>query len=103
MIPENYKITDEMEYSVDLYEWKKDHWEALVEKNLQLHFIMLDPYIIANLEQRKEGSPNYFVQMKIPDKLGVFHFKIFYDKPGYNYLEISTKVSLLSILPPLSF
>jgi len=52
---------------------------------------MLDPYIRMPLTYDSSKS-HYVAEFKIPDKHGVFQFKVIYRKPGFTFIEAYTKV-----------
>mmetsp|Transcript_40170 Transcript_40170/g.38668 ORF Transcript_40170/g.38668 Transcript_40170/m.38668 type:complete len:83 (+) Transcript_40170:730-978(+) len=80
---------DEIEFYVDIYEF--DHlegqWKPYVAKDIQLKFVMLDPYYIVYLEQPDKKSPTYQMKYRVPDKLGVYKFMISYWRYGYTVIE----------------
>jgi len=70
---------------------QKNKWVSYIADDLSLEFVMLDPYYRIPLKyDSKEGQ--YVAEFKIPDKHGVFQFKVIYRKPGYTFLEAATKI-----------
>ncbi|KAL9691378.1 hypothetical protein QQ045_011799 [Rhodiola kirilowii] len=66
-----YRITDDLEYSVEIYEWSGTNWEPYVTDDVQ-------------------GL--YFTSFKVPDVYGVFQFKVEYQRLGYTTLSLSKQV-----------
>jgi len=62
-------------------------WKPYIAKDIQLEFVMLDPYYIINLEHTGKDSATYSAKYKVPDRLGVYKFMITYWRYGYTYLE----------------
>ena len=94
--PENYRITDDIEYYLDLftYDSDSDTWVPLQKNDVQLEFIMLDPYYRIALTQKDKKSPQYSTSFKVPDKLGIYKFKVYYKRYGWSTLDHETKVVL---------
>lgn len=77
------------EYSVRIEEWNGKKWVPFVANDVQLEFIMLDPYIRTTLNHDNNG--NYRTTFKVPDRYGVFTFKIDYVRKGYGFLTSVTR------------
>lgn len=95
-IPFNYKIEDEINYSIEIFRWNHTALEwvpYIAPHEIMMEFIMLDPYIRMPLK-KKIGSPEYQATFKAPNKYGVFQFKVNYKRPGYTFIEESTKVTV---------
>ena len=91
-----YRVKDELEYTVDIYEYdhKVESWKPYLSDDIQLEFVMMNPYYIRQMKMVVPGKPTYSVNFRAPDKFGVFKFIIDYKRLGYSYLDISTKVPL---------
>jgi len=63
--------------------------------DIQLEFIKLDPHYRIFLKQQNPSSPTYSAELKAPDALGVFKFKVTYWRYGYSFLEEETIVSVI--------
>ncbi|XWS68167.1 hypothetical protein CRYUN_Cryun04dG0068200 [Craigia yunnanensis] len=90
--PALYRIKDELEYSVEIYEWSGTSWEPYVADDVQVQFYMMSPYVLKTLSNDKKGL--YFTSFKVPDVYGVFQFKVEYQKLGYTSLSLSKQISV---------
>ncbi|XP_074275257.1 dolichyl-diphosphooligosaccharide--protein glycosyltransferase 48 kDa subunit [Silene latifolia] len=88
--PSIYRINDDLEYSVEVYEWSGTSWEPYVANDLQLQFYMMSPYVLKTLSNNKKGL--YHTSFKVPDVYGVFQFKIQYQSLGYTSLSLSKQI-----------
>uniref|UniRef100_A0A2P2K1M5 Dolichyl-diphosphooligosaccharide--protein glycosyltransferase 48 kDa subunit n=1 Tax=Rhizophora mucronata TaxID=61149 RepID=A0A2P2K1M5_RHIMU len=88
--PALYRINDELEYSVEIYEWSGRSWEPYVANDVQVQFYMMSPYVLKTLSSDKKGL--YSTAFKVPDVYGVFQFKIEYERLGYTSLSLSRQV-----------
>ncbi|XP_047323730.1 dolichyl-diphosphooligosaccharide--protein glycosyltransferase 48 kDa subunit-like [Impatiens glandulifera] len=88
--PSMYRITDELEYSVEIYEWSGTSWEPYVADDVQLQFYMMSPYVLKALSTNGKGL--YSTSFKVPDVYGVFQFKIEYQRLGYTSLSLSKQI-----------
>lgn len=93
--PHEYKVYDDIVYNADIstYDHKTGKWVPYVADDLQLEFVMLDPYIRTGLKNVK-GTSRYSVGFRAPDKYGVFQFKVTYRRPGYTFLNLATKITV---------
>lgn len=86
---------DDISYTIEIDEWnnKIKKWQPYKANDLQLEFIMLDPYVRMPLvkDPTKQNS-KFYADFKLPDKYGVFKFVVNYKKPGYSFISTSTKV-----------
>lgn len=72
--PFNYKVEDDIYYSMEIYRWNltTSEWVPFIAGHeIMLEFVMLDPYIRMPLK-KVIGSPLYEAEFKAPDKYGVF-------------------------------
>ncbi|GER50391.1 glycosyltransferase 48 kDa subunit-like protein [Striga asiatica] len=69
--PSMYRIKDDLEYSVEVYEWSGKSWEPYVADDLQ-------------------GL--YYTSFKVPDVYGVFQFKVEYQRLGYTSLSLAKQI-----------
>lgn len=88
--PAMYRINDELEYSVEIYEWSGTSWEPYVASDVQLQFYMMSPYVLKTMSTDRKGL--YHVSIKVPDVYGVFQFKIEYQRLGYTSLSLSKQI-----------
>ncbi|XP_041015786.1 dolichyl-diphosphooligosaccharide--protein glycosyltransferase 48 kDa subunit [Juglans microcarpa x Juglans regia] len=88
--PAMYRINDDLEYSVEIYEWSGRSWEPFVADDVQVQFYMMSPYVLKTLSTDKKG--HYFTAFKVPDVYGVFQFKLEYQRLGYTSLSLSKQI-----------
>ncbi|XVE66681.1 hypothetical protein DITRI_Ditri08aG0097900 [Diplodiscus trichospermus] len=88
--PALYRINDELEYSVEIYEWSGTSWEPYIADDVQVQFYMMSPYVLKTLSNDKNGL--YSTSFKVPDVYGVFQFKVEYQKLGYTSLSLSKQI-----------
>ncbi|XP_057964207.1 dolichyl-diphosphooligosaccharide--protein glycosyltransferase 48 kDa subunit isoform X2 [Malania oleifera] len=88
--PAMYRINDDLEYFVEVYEWSGTSWEPYVADDVQVQFYMMSPYVLKNLRTDKKGL--YSTRFKVPDVYGVFQFKVEYQKLGYTGLTLSKQI-----------
>ena len=92
---ETYRIKDYLEYYIDIleYDYINDNWKNYDADDIQLSFIMMNPYYINQLK-KLHGKPTYYAKFRAPEKHGVFKFIVDYHRTGYSYIFSSTKVPL---------
>ncbi|XP_031267046.1 dolichyl-diphosphooligosaccharide--protein glycosyltransferase 48 kDa subunit isoform X2 [Pistacia vera] len=88
--PAIYRINDDLEYSVEIYEWSGTSWEPYVANDVQVQFYMMSPYVLKTLSNDKKGL--YSTSFKVPDVYGVFQFKVEYQRLGYTSLSLSKQI-----------
>ncbi|KAK7257924.1 hypothetical protein RIF29_32254 [Crotalaria pallida] len=88
--PAMYRVNDDLEYSVEIYEWSGTTWEPYVADDVQVQFYMMSPYVLKTLSTDNKGR--YFTSFKVPDVYGVFQFKVEYQKLGYTSLSLSKQI-----------
>ncbi|XP_057456372.1 dolichyl-diphosphooligosaccharide--protein glycosyltransferase 48 kDa subunit [Lotus japonicus] len=88
--PSIYRINDDLEYSVEIYEWSGTTWEPYVANDVQVQFYMMSPYVLKTLST--DGKGRYFTSFKVPDVYGVFQFKVEYERLGYTSLSLSKQI-----------
>ncbi len=68
--PENYKIEDHIEFYIDMEQKTEGKWHPFVAQDIQLQFIMLEPYYSVLLQQdEKQNSPDratYSYKFRVP-------------------------------------
>ncbi|KAI3515949.1 hypothetical protein L1887_14856 [Cichorium endivia] len=62
--PASYRINDELEYLVEIYEWSGSNWEPYVANDVQVQFYMMSPYVLKTMSTDKKGL--YLASFKIP-------------------------------------
>ncbi|CAA0807587.1 Dolichyl-diphosphooligosaccharide--protein glycosyltransferase 48 kDa subunit [Striga hermonthica] len=88
--PSMYRIKDDLEYSVEVYEWSGKSWEPYVADDLQVQFYMMSPYVLKTLSTDQKGL--YYTSFKVPDVYGVFQFKVEYQRLGYTSLSLAKQI-----------
>ena len=93
MNPAVYTTYDDVQFECTIEEFhaETNTWVPHISDSIQLSFQMLDPYWRIPLEFE---NGKYISKFKIPEKPGVFQFKIDYSKPGFTFLKHATKVTV---------
>lgn len=87
-----YRIKDELEFNVEIEELVDGAWRPFNARDVQLEFVMLNPYVRKNLVP--DGNGKFTAVFKAPDVYGIYRFRIMYRRPGYTTLELSRQVSV---------
>jgi oligosaccharyltransferase complex subunit beta len=98
-----YRVRDDVVYSVFLEEYvhgspdaegaeKGGRWVPFTADDVQMEFVMLDPYIRKTLSH--DGKGQYSTKITTPDVYGVYKFRIMYRRVGYTTLKFETQVSV---------
>ncbi|KAI3789676.1 hypothetical protein L2E82_02478 [Cichorium intybus] len=61
--PASYRINDELEYLVEIYEWSGSNWEPYVANDVQVQFYMMSPYVLKTMSTDKKGL--YLASFKV--------------------------------------
>lgn len=88
--PAMYRINDDLEYSVEIYEWSGTSWKPYLGNDVQVQFYMMSPYVLKTLSTDQKGL--YYTSFKVPDIYGVFQFKVEYQRLGYTSLSLSKQI-----------
>lgn len=82
------------EYNLDIAEFDavKNEWVPYVADDVQLEFVMLDPYVRTGL--KASGKGHYTVSFQLPDVYGVFQFKVKYERAGVSSVDLATQVKV---------
>ncbi|KAJ6846653.1 dolichyl-diphosphooligosaccharide--protein glycosyltransferase 48 kDa subunit-like isoform X3 [Iris pallida] len=88
--PAMYRINDDLEYSVEIYEWSGTTWKPYVADDVQVQFYMMSPYVLKTMSNDQKGL--YSTSFKVPDVYGVFQFKVEYQRLGYTSLSLSKQI-----------
>lgn len=88
--PAVYRIKDDLEFSVEIYEWSGNSWVPYVTNDVQVQFYMMSPYVLKTLATDQKGL--YHTSFKVPDVYGVFQFKLEYHRLGYTSLSLSKQI-----------
>jgi oligosaccharyltransferase complex subunit beta len=92
--PRTYRISDELEFSVRIeeYDGATLSWKPFTNSDVQLEFVMMDPYVRTTLKHNGRGY--YTTRFQVPDTMGVYKFRINYKFPGYSYLDTEAQVAV---------
>ncbi|XP_065875198.1 dolichyl-diphosphooligosaccharide--protein glycosyltransferase 48 kDa subunit [Euphorbia lathyris] len=88
--PSMYRIKDDLEFYVEIFEWSGKSWEPYVANDVQVQFYMMSPYVLKTLSTNQKGL--YHTSFKVPDVYGVFQFKVEYQGLGYTTLSLSKQI-----------
>ncbi|KAK6125476.1 hypothetical protein DH2020_040784 [Rehmannia glutinosa] len=88
--PPIYRINDDLEFSVEIYEWSGTSWVPYIADDVQVQFYMMSPYVLKTLPTNQKGL--YYTSFKVPDVYGVFQFKVEYHRLGYTSLSLSKQI-----------
>ncbi|KAK8946310.1 Dolichyl-diphosphooligosaccharide--protein glycosyltransferase 48 kDa subunit [Platanthera guangdongensis] len=92
--PAVYRINDDLEYSIEIYEWSGTSWKPYVADDVQVQFYMMSPYVLKTLSTNLMGL--YSTSFKVPDVYGVFRFKVEYQRLGYTSVSLSKQATTSS-------
>lgn len=87
-----YRIKDDLVYSIDIQEYSGDSWGPFEADDVQLEFVMLDPYLRQNLVHNSKGT--FTAEFKAPDVYGIYKFRVLYRRLGLSTVDSSTQVSI---------
>jgi len=90
-----YTIKEDIEYLVDVEEWNGKQWVPYTGEDIQVEWVMLDPYVRTFLK-REGKSATFKATFKIPDVYGIFTFRLTYSKLGYTTL---TEIERVTVRP----
>ncbi|KAK9794636.1 hypothetical protein WJX73_004381 [Symbiochloris irregularis] len=88
--PAHYRVSDELEVSLDIKELVGGVWQPYQATDVQVEFVMLDPYVRQTLSPTANGT--FSTTINVPDVYGVFKFVVDYARAGYSTLELSEQV-----------
>lgn len=69
-------------------------WKGYTAHDMQLEFVMLDPFIRTTMTPHASGNGTFVAAFKAPDRYGVFKFRVVYNRRGFTVLRSETLVSL---------
>ncbi|CAM9650987.1 unnamed protein product [Chrysoparadoxa australica] len=90
-----YRVMDRIKYSMTIEEYNQENggWGPFAASDVQLEFIMLDPFERITLENNP-STGLFHTTFQVPDTYGIFKFRVLYRRVGYTVLDASTQVSL---------
>jgi len=50
-----YRIDDDLEYSIEIFEWSGTSWEPYVADDVQVQFYMMSPYVLKTLSTNERA------------------------------------------------
>lgn len=92
-----YRIKDSVVFSIDVSAFDGEWKPAPRDLDLQVSFVMLDPYVTASLRATEtvggaRPATRYEAQLRLPDRHGVFSFKVNWKRHGLSYILTSDNV-----------
>jgi oligosaccharyltransferase complex subunit beta len=87
-----YRIKDEIVYSMVVEQFTENHWVPFSADDMQMEFVMLDPYVRKTLTSDSAGL--FSVTFMAPDSYGIFKFRVMYRRAGFSVLHAETQVSI---------
>jgi len=91
-----YTIKEDLEYLVDIEEWDGKKWNPFNASDVQLEFVMLDPYVRTFLKKADGKTSTFKTSFKIPDVYGIFTFRLSYHRLGFTSI---TEIERVTIRP----
>jgi oligosaccharyltransferase complex subunit beta len=88
--PSIYRVSDDVEFLVDIFLYEGGQKMPFKADDVQVEFVMLDPYVRLPLTHDGEGT--FKVAFKVPDVYGVFKYTIDYKHLGYSYVQMTKQV-----------
>lgn len=79
-----------MEFYIDLQQKTDGKWLPFEASDIQLEFIMLEPYYSVTLQREESLEPNtatYSYKFRVPERLGIFRFVVDYWRYGLTFLD----------------
>lgn len=89
-----YRIKDNIVYSMVLEEFNNGLWIPYCVDDVQMEFVMLDPYVRKTMACIDSTTGKYVVDFVAPDIYGIFKFRVVYRRPGLSFLHAETQISL---------
>jgi len=91
---EKFYVNDTVRFEMRIAESVDGTWLPLLhtDASFMAEFNRIDTFIRAPLQTKGDGR--YYVDMQLPDVYGVYTFRTFITKPGYNLIQIDQKVTV---------
>lgn len=89
-----YRVKDTIRFSIDVQVWdgEKGVWSAYVADDMQVEFVMLNPWVRQRLQHSGSANGTYTATIPVPDQIGVYKFNIQYFRAGVSPLMVSKVV-----------
>ncbi|KIZ07826.1 oligosaccharyltransferase complex subunit beta [Monoraphidium neglectum] len=84
--PSPYRVKDEVQFEIDIFEVEGGERRPFKSDDVQVSFVMLDPYIRQPLQHAGDGK--FSLRFTVPDVYGVFKYAIDYHHAGYSYINL---------------
>ncbi|CAI5521437.1 unnamed protein product, partial [Closterium sp. Naga37s-1] len=88
--PAVYRVSDHLEFEVDIYEWAGSEWVPFKGDDVQVQFYMMSPYVLKTLSHDDKGR--FFTSFQVPDVYGVFQFKVEHKRLGYSTISLAKQI-----------
>ncbi|GJP43704.1 hypothetical protein CLOM_g9155 [Closterium sp. NIES-68] len=88
--PAIYRVSDQLEFAVDIFEWAGSEWVPFKGDDVQVQFYMMSPYVLKTLAHDDKGR--FFTAFQVPDVYGVFQFKVEHKRLGYSTISLSKQI-----------
>jgi len=88
--PSSFRVEDPLQFRMVIEQWNGEKWVAYKADDVQLDFTMLDPHVRKSMSH--DGKGLYTANFKVPDRYGVFQFKISYRRLGYTALSYAEQI-----------
>ena len=94
MNPSSYRVSDDIHFGITIeeYDGESHDWKPYLADDVQLEFIMIDPYIRSLLSHDANGR--YSIDFRVPDVYGVYKFVIPYQRIGLGKMDFTHTVSI---------
>lgn len=89
-----YRVEDEVEFELEVAEVEGGVSKPYRADDVQLSFVMLDPYVRQPLVPSTDGPLR--LRFKVPDVYGVFKYVVDYRRAGYSYIDLQHVVPVRS-------
>ena len=90
--PSIYRIGDEIDVGVTIEELGPDGWQAFRADDVQLEFVMMDPFIRVAMQPGANGR--FSTRIRAPDVFGIYKFRMIYARSQYTTVKITEQVSV---------
>ena len=90
--PENYQLEDNVEFYIKLEQKTEGQWAPFIANDVQLQFVMLNPYYRVTLQR---DLNTYSYKFRVPERLGVFRFVVDYTRYGLSFLDEQNEVTVI--------
>lgn len=88
--PKVLTVSDQLEYTIQVEEYKEGKWAPFSASDIQLEVIMLDPYIRVTLQD--SGNGKFTASFPLPNTFGVYKLQVDYSAEGYSSIFSSEKL-----------